>query len=249
MSRPASSARRRRFAFRRRDAMVRHQQLGRRIVRHDGAREAELAPQQVVEDRLRPAAGETVDGGVRVHHRREVGFGDRGTERLRVHLAQLAPAELHGRVVEPAFRQRVAEKVLPGRGNTVAERALHAAHVRHTESAREVRRLAVRLLDAPEARITRHVEHRRERVARARRHHLASNHGPDLGHELGVPRCREADRLRELRRVARDTILQCSPRARWPGYPAACGRPGSAGSSSRARPAPAARAWSSRRSA
>ena len=159
--------------------VVRDQQAGREVVGDDRAGEAELAAQQVVEDQLRPAARDAVDGRVRVHDGREAGFGDRGAERLGVHLAQLARAEVHRRVVHPAFGQSVAEEVLAGRGDTVGEVALHAAHVRDAEPRREVRRLAVGLLGATPARVARDVEHGRERVPRAGRDHLVADDAAD----------------------------------------------------------------------
>ena len=81
--------------------------------------------------------------------------------------------------------------------------ALHAADVRDAEPGREIRRLAVGLLDPAPARVARDVEHRRERVPGAGRHHLLADHDADALDQLGIPRRGEPDRLRELGRVAR----------------------------------------------
>ena len=122
MSRPASSARRPASAGVAATWWCVMSRLRREVVGDDRAGEAELAAQQVVEDQLRSAARHPVDRRVGVHDGREAGFGDRGAERLGVDLAQLARAEVHRRVVHPAFGEPVAEEVLAGRRDAVGER-------------------------------------------------------------------------------------------------------------------------------
>ena len=179
------------------------EQRDREVVRHDDAIEGELVAQQAGQDLGRAGAGQPVDRAVGVHDARETGIADRGRERLGEHLAQLARAELHGRVVHPAFGQAVGEEVLARADDAAGERVgLEAAHVRRPEDAREVRILAVGLLDAAPARIARHVEHRRERLARAGGEHLLADHARDGLDERGIPRGREADRLRKHGGVA-----------------------------------------------
>ena len=104
------------------DLMERAQQHRREVVGDDHAVEAELAAQQVVENRPRAAARQAVDLVVRVHDRREPRFADRRLERPRVHLAQLARADVRRRVVEAALGGAVAEEVLAGGDDAAGER-------------------------------------------------------------------------------------------------------------------------------
>ena len=93
----------------------------------------------------------------------------------------LARPDVDGRLVQPALGHPVADHVLAGRDDTVGEdRALEAADVGAAERRREVRVLAVGLLDPAPARVARDVEDRRERVAGARREHPAADRRVDI---------------------------------------------------------------------
>ena len=83
-------------------------------------------------------------------------------------------------------------------GHTLREVSrLHRADVRDAESGTQLRGLAVRLLHSSPARVASHVEHGREREPGTHREHLAADHLGDLADQVGIPRGRETERLRE----------------------------------------------------
>ena len=123
--------------------MVRHQELGRGVVGDDRAGEAELAAQEIVEDRLRPAAREPVDRRVRIHHRRQARprRSRRGTARpppRAARGARAAPARGSGRPPRARSRgsacrsrRRAVREVVPARR---ARRRRRAAAARYADS-------------------------------------------------------------------------------------------------------------------
>ncbi len=105
-------------------------------------------------------------------------------------------------------RPEVAASLAPRVGAEVLERGDHAAgeivalqpaHVGAHHEPRQVRILGDALLDAAPARVADHVRHRRQRLVRAQRPHLAANHGPHSLHELGIPAGSIVQRRRKLR--------------------------------------------------
>ena len=82
------------------------------------------------------------------------------------------------------------------------------ADVGAAELRREIRILAVRLLDAAPARVPRDVEHRRERRAGTDRQHPPPDRGRDRLDQLGVERGRRPDRLLERRRLAGEQAVE-----------------------------------------
>ena len=80
--------------------------------------------------------------------------------------------------------------------------ALQAAHVGGADAPDEVGILAVGLLDPSPAGVAGDVEHRRQRVAGADRHHLGPDDVGHLGDQRLVPGRGQADGLGELGRIA-----------------------------------------------
>ena len=114
--------------------------------------------------------GQPVDVAVGRHHARQPGLADRGLERHQLLVAQLARPDVGRGLVQAALGQPVAHEVLAGRddaGRDVV--ALHAAHVRDAQHRREVRVLAVGLLDPAPAGVAGDVEHGGEREPAADR--------------------------------------------------------------------------------
>ena len=110
-----------------------------------------------------------------------------------------------GRPVHAALGRAVADEVLRGRDDAVAQVvALQPADERDAHARDEVRVLAERLLGAAPARIAADVEHRRRgpggRRSRASASRIAS---ASASASAGLPGARDADRLREDRRVSR----------------------------------------------
>ena len=134
---------------------------------------------------------------------------DGGLERQQLLVAELARADVGRRLVEPALGEAVADEVLGGRGDAGREvRALEPADVGRAQDGREVRVLAVRLLDAAPARVAADVEDRRERHGRPDRPHPAADRGRDRLDELRVERRGGADRLLEDGRVAGEQAVE-----------------------------------------
>ena len=167
----------------------------------------------------------------------EPGDADGRLERQQLLVAQLARPDVDRRLVQPALGEPVADEVLAGRDDARREVvALHAADVGDAELGREVRVLAVRLLDAAPARVARDVEHRGERVPAADREH------PPADRRRRSPRPARGRRSPPRRSTAGTTSRRgrarrgASPRGGSPGCRGASPRPGSAGSRCRPRP-------------
>ena len=112
------------------------------------------------------------------------------------------------RAVHAALGQAVADHVLAGGQHRRAGALLQPADVGHAERRDQVGVLAVGLLDAPPARVARDVEDRRQALVGAHRAQLAREAARERLDQLRIPRGREADRLREAHRVARDEPVQ-----------------------------------------
>ena len=116
---------------------------------------------------------------------------------------------MSGGLVQATFGQAVPHDVLGGRDHASLERvSLDAADVGTPQLGRQVRVLAVRLLDAPPARIARHVEDRRQGLAGTRHEHPPADRGRHGLDHLGVPGRGRADRLLEARGVPGDEAVQ-----------------------------------------
>jgi hypothetical protein len=175
----------------------------REIVGDHDAGESELAAQKVVEDRGRARAGEPIDLVVGVHDRRQPGLANRRSEGARIDLTQLPRTEVNRGVIHSSLGEAVAKKVLRGGRDTGREvLALESPHVGDTDSAHQVRILAIGLLDPTPARIPRDVEHRSQGLVGPDRAHLSPDHRGSLLDDLRIPAAREPDCLGELSGVA-----------------------------------------------
>ena len=142
-----------------RGALPGGQRIHRAVVGDGQTVEAESAPEHVGEKATRRGRRLAVQIGVCAHHRLEIGFGDRRTERSRVHLEQFAFAQLHRADVAAPVGHGVAEEVLRGcEDSFTTVVTLEAADERDADRGAEVRILAVGLLHAAPPRVTREVE-------------------------------------------------------------------------------------------
>ena len=174
-------------------------------VRDDGAVEAPLPPQHVAEHPAVGVRGDAVDLVVRGHQAVGVPLLHGHLEGGEEDVAQRPLAEGRRAHVRPGLRLAVPGHVLqrgdhvPGRDRPAAP--LQAAHRRQAHPRHEVRVLAVGFLDAPPARVARHVHHRGEHLLRAAGPHLLRDHGEGALHQVWVPRARQGDGLREAGRL------------------------------------------------
>ena len=147
---------------------------------------------RIVREQLgRGVAGNPVHVAVGRHHAREPGLDHRRLEREELFVPQLTRTEVDGRLVEPALGQPVTDHVLAGGQHPVAEiGALELPDVRQAELGREVRVLAVGLLDPAPPRVARDVEDRAQRVAGAGRQHPPADRAGHPADEVGVERGR-----------------------------------------------------------
>ena len=153
--------------------------------------------------------GSAVDVAVGRHHARQPGLADGGLERHQLLVAQLARPDVGRGLVQAALGQPVADQVLAGRddaGRDVV--ALHAAHVRDAERRRQVRVLAVRLLDPAPAGVAGDVEHGGEREPAADRQHPPPDRRRDRLDQLRVERRRRPDRLLERGRAPGEQAVE-----------------------------------------
>ena len=174
------------------------------VVRDHAALEAPFVAQDRGQEVAIGEARDPVDLLIHVHHRAGTAVAHNGFERPQVDVSQLALADVRGRPVETALRCAVTDEVL-GRGDD-ARRAvccLQAADEGDPHRGHEVWVLAERLLGAPPARVAAHVEHGREALVGAHGPHLLANRVAERRGERRVPRARQADGLREDRRLSR----------------------------------------------
>ena len=132
-------------------------------VRHDVAREAPLASQDVLEQDIAPARGAPVHAVVGAHQRVGVAFPDAGGEVRQIALAQIALADDGVEGVARGLGPRVHGEMLHGRDRLQVFRviALHPTDELHGEPAGEERVLPVCLLAAAPARIAEQIDVRR----------------------------------------------------------------------------------------
>jgi len=187
-----------------RDVVIFGELVHREIIRDDQALESERLAQHAGQQRPMRPAWNAIQLVIAVHDRGQPGDLDRHLERKDVDLAQLARGDVRGRPVHAAFAHAIADEVFTGRQYAFRPAlALQAAHVGCAHLCDQVRVFAERLLNAAPARVTRDIEHRRQRVMPTDRPHLGANHPGHLLDERGVPGARHADRLREARRAER----------------------------------------------
>ena len=190
-------------------AVGRGQHLDGDVVGRDDAVEAPLIAQDRAEELGRGVARDPVDVAVGGHHRGETREPDRRLEREQLLVAQLARPDMGGRHVHPALGQAVPDHVLAGRRDAVGQRvALQRHDVRAAQLGREIRVLAVRLLDATPARIAPDVEDRAQGMSCAGHQHPPADGRGDLADERSVERGGGADRLLEARRGPRQQPVQ-----------------------------------------
>ena len=123
---------------------------------------------------------------------------DGGAERRGLDVAQTPRPEHDLPVVEAAQGRGVTEEVL---ATAVHALALDAAHVGDAHPAHQLGIFAVGLLEPAPPRVAGDVEDRREGEAAADGADLAPDDDRHLLHHIGVPRGRQADRLREVGRA------------------------------------------------
>ncbi len=174
-------------------------------VRDDGAVEAPLLAQHVVEHPAVGVRGDAVDLVVRGHQAAGVPLLHGHLERGEEDVAQRPLAEGRRAHVRPGLRLAVPGHVLE-RGDHAVGRdrpaaPLEAAHRRQAHPRHQVRVLAVGLLEAAPARVAGHVHHRGEHLLRAPGPHLPRDHGEGALHQVGVPGARQGDGLREAGRL------------------------------------------------
>ncbi len=173
------------------------------VVRHHDAVEAPALTKDGREQLARRGTGHTVEIVVRVHHRADACVANRGLEGKEEAIEQLAHADVGGRLVEPAFGQAVAHHVLArgDDGTLPVGVLLDAPHIGAAQLCRQVRILAVRLLEPAPSGITRDVQDRCQRLAGTGRSQVPAD---PASHQLGqgrVPCRRQADGLGEAGRV------------------------------------------------
>ena len=112
-------------------------------------------------------------------------------------------------LVQATFGQAVPHDVLGGRDHAILEGvSLDAADVGTAQLGRQVRVLAIRLLDAPPARIARHVKDRRQGLTGSRREHPPADGRRRRLDELRVPGRGRTDRLLEARSIPSEEAMQ-----------------------------------------
>ena len=108
---------------------------------------------------LGTAARDTVDLVVAVHDRGQFRFPHGRFERIQVHFAKLAPAQMGRCPVHPAFRHPVADKVFGGRHYAASKFIpLESLDVAGSQARHQVRVFAKRLFDPAPARVAGDVE-------------------------------------------------------------------------------------------
>ena len=180
------------------------------VVRHHDAVEAPALAKDGREQLARRGTGDSVDVVVGVHHRPDACIADRGLEGNEEGIEQLARADVGGRLVEPTLGQAVAHHVLArgDHGPLSVVLLLDAPHIGAAQLRREVRILAVRLLEPAPPGITGDVQDRCQRLADAGRSQVPAD---PASHQLGqgrVPCRRQADGLGEAGRVTGHDAVQ-----------------------------------------
>ena len=146
-----------------RDLVLRRQHLEPDVVRGDDPVEAPFVAQDPGQQFVRGMTRHAVDVAVGRHDAGDSGIPYGGFEREQLLVAHLPGTQVHGRLVEAAFREPVADHVLAGRDHALGQPfALHAPDVGASELRCQVRILAVGLLDPPPARVAGRVEHGRQ---------------------------------------------------------------------------------------
>ena len=166
------------------------------VVRDDDAVESEITAQQLSQQRVVRGGRHAVEVGIGVHDRPRATGPDRHLERRQEHIAELARADAHRRLVAASPGAGVADEVLE-RG--VHPGGLQSEHVGGAEHANQVRIGADRLLHPAPAGVTGHVEHGRQALMDARRPHASPDRLGHLAHEVGVERGAPCERGREGR--------------------------------------------------
>ncbi len=167
---------------------------GCRVGDHEAA-ESPLPPQHVGQEVPVLRGRRAVNGVVGGHDRARAAPAGGRLERREEALDERALADVDGIAVPPAVAD-VRDEVLWRRDDA---RALERLDEGDSHDGREVRVFAVRLLDASPADVARDVDDRREHLPDAARAGFSGGGGGHTRHERGVPRCRQADRLRERR--------------------------------------------------
>ena len=170
------------------------------VVGDDDAVEAPALAQRLGEQRARGGTRHAVHVDVGVHHGLRAGRLHRHLERQQEHVRELARPGVQRREVAAALAARIAAEVLQRGDDAVAQVvALQARDVRGHDRADQERVLADALLVATPARVAHHVGHRRERLVRADRAHLAADRSRHAADQRGIPGGAVVERRRELR--------------------------------------------------
>src|SRR5471030_2594862 len=170
-------------------------------VADDVALEAELATQDVREEKLVPLDRDAVVVVVGSHHAKRAAVAHRPAKRREKNRLHVAPRDLRiraGLAVAAALWHAVNGEVLQGRDDMLL---LDAARFLDAELADQKRILAVALDDPPPPLVARHFENRRVDIRVAERAALAAGYAADPAHELAVERARDAKLRGKTRRL------------------------------------------------
>src|SRR5258708_5968629 len=182
--------------------MVGHELQDGKIIRDDSTCEAEFFAQQLGQDGGAACAGQTVDGSVGVHDRRQSGVADHGSERLGIDLTQLSWTHLNRTPVAPALRHGVAKEVLARGGHSLAQIvALETLDIGGPDGPREHPILAVGFPHPSPAWVTSDIEDGSKCVPGTDCHHLCADNLGHLLDEVRVPGRGQPNALGKDRRI------------------------------------------------
>ncbi len=182
------------------------------VVRDNEALEGHLLAEHIFEQPLVRVRGDAVDFVIRGHDGDGLGFPQSLFERVEEGFAQHAFGDVGRSAVHTGFRLAMADEMLQRSEDVflVAEIAiaLEAAYGRDAEARDEIRVFAVSLFDAAPARLSRHIDDRRQSVMRAAQSGFVRCHREELLDQVRVERGAQRDRLREARAVGRGVAMQ-----------------------------------------